>query len=82
LQFSATLVNLAQIGKIFYENQAHKVNLPKMGKYFYDNCCTIRLIAALLLIFMSHIQPVPSPQGGFGGLIPTKQCTKPLKLKF
>jgi len=23
LQFSATLINLAQIGQIFYENQAH-----------------------------------------------------------
>jgi len=34
LQFSATLINLAQNGQIFYENQAHKVNLPKMGKYF------------------------------------------------
>jgi len=34
LQFSATLINLAQIGQIVYENQAHKVNLPKMGKCF------------------------------------------------
>ena len=34
LQFSATLINLAQHGQIFYENQAHEVNLPKMGKYF------------------------------------------------
>jgi len=33
LQFSAT-VNLAQNGKIFCENQAHKVNLPTMGKCF------------------------------------------------
>jgi len=31
LQFSATLINLAQNGQIFYENQAHKVNLPKIG---------------------------------------------------
>jgi len=43
----------------------------------HDNCWAIRLIAALLLTFMSHIRPVPSPQGGFGGLIPPKQCTKP-----
>jgi len=34
LQFSATLINLAQNGQIYSENQAHKVNLPKMGKYF------------------------------------------------
>jgi len=34
LQFSATLINLAQHRHIFYDNQAHKVNLPKMGKYF------------------------------------------------
>jgi len=34
LQFSGTLINLAQNGQIFYENQAHKANLPKMGKYF------------------------------------------------
>ena len=43
----------------------------------YDNCWAIRLIAALLLTFMSHIRPVASPQGGFGGLSPSKQCTKP-----
>jgi len=34
LQFSATLINLAQNGAKFNENQAHKVNLPKMGKCF------------------------------------------------
>jgi len=34
LQFSPTLINLAQYGQTFYENQAHKVNLPKMGKCF------------------------------------------------
>jgi len=34
LKFSATLINLAQNGKILYENQVHKVNLPKMGKCF------------------------------------------------
>jgi len=34
LQFSATLIKLAQNGQIFYENQAHEVNLPKMGKCF------------------------------------------------
>jgi len=43
----------------------------------YDNCWAIRLIAPLLLTFMSHIRPVPSPQGGFGGLSPPKQCSKP-----
>jgi len=34
LQFLAILINLAQNGQIFYENQAHKVNLPKVGKCF------------------------------------------------
>jgi len=34
LQFSATLINLAQYGQIFYKNQTHKVSLPKMGKCF------------------------------------------------
>jgi len=34
LQFSATLINLAQNGHIFYENQAHKMNLPQMDKCF------------------------------------------------
>jgi len=34
LQFSATLINLAQKGKKISENLAHKVNLPKMGKCF------------------------------------------------
>jgi len=29
----------------------------------YDNCWAIRLIEALLLTFMSHIRPGPSPQG-------------------
>jgi len=33
-QISATLVNLAQNGQFFYDEQAHKVNLPKMGKCF------------------------------------------------
>ena len=34
LQCPATLVNLAQNGQSFYNNQAHKVNLLKMGKCF------------------------------------------------
>jgi len=36
LQFSATLINLAQNGvrKVLCENQAHKLNLTKMGKCF------------------------------------------------
>jgi len=34
LQFSGTLIHLAQNRQIFNENQAHKVNLPKMGKCF------------------------------------------------
>ena len=42
-----------------------------------DNCWAIRLIAALLLTFMSHIWPVPSPQGEFGGLSPPNNATSP-----
>jgi len=34
LQFSVTLINLAQNGQIFDESQAHQVNLSKMGKCF------------------------------------------------
>jgi len=34
LQFSATLTNLAQNGKMFHDIPAHKANLPKMGKCF------------------------------------------------
>jgi len=34
LQFSATLINLAQNRQFFYENQAHRVYVPKMGKCF------------------------------------------------
>jgi len=34
LQFSATLINLAQYGQTSYENQAHRVNLPRIGECF------------------------------------------------
>jgi len=70
------------MGKFFYENLAHKVNLPKMGKCFYDNFWAIRLIAAQLLTFITHTRPVPSPQLGFGGLSPPKQCTKPHQIEI
>jgi len=33
LQFSATLINLAQNGQIFYENHAHKVDLRFVNLY-------------------------------------------------
>jgi len=55
--------------------------LAQNGQMLYDNCWAIRLIAALLLTFMSHIGLVPSPQGGFGGLSPPKQCSKPLEIE-
>jgi len=42
----------------------------------YDNCWAIRLIVALLLTIMSRIRPVPSPQGGFGGLRPQNSNLK------
>jgi len=67
LQFSATLINLAQNGQIFYENQALKGKLAQNGQMLYDNCWAIRLIAALLLTFMSHIGLVPSLQRGLVG---------------
>jgi len=63
LQFSATLINLAQNGQIFYENQAHEVNFSQTGQMLYGNCWAIKLIGALLLTFMSHIGLVLSPQG-------------------
>jgi len=56
--------------------------LAQNGQMLYDNCWAIRLIAALLLTFMSHIQPVPSPQRGFGGLSPPKQCFYPPKIEI
>jgi len=59
LQFSATLINLAQNGQMLY-----------------DNCWAIRLIAAVLWTFMSHIRPVPFLQGGLAVLSPPKQCSK------
>jgi len=48
----------------------------------YENSWSIRLIAALLLTFMSQIRLVRSLQVGFGGLSPPKQCTKAPKLKY
>jgi len=50
----------------------------------YNNCWAIRLIAAvqLQLIFMSDIQPVPSPQKAFGGLRPPIKVPSPLKMKY
>jgi len=47
----------------------------------YNNCWAIRLIAAvqLQLIFMSDIQPVPSPQKAFGGLRPPIKVPSPSK---
>jgi len=44
----------------------------------YDNCWAIRLIAALLLTFMSHMRPVPSPQGDLVGLAPQTMHQSPL----
>jgi len=72
LKFSATLINLDRNGQIFYENQAHKRKLAQNGQMLYGICWAIRLIAAQLLTLMSHKRPVPSPQGGFGGLSPSK----------
>jgi len=40
--------------------------LARNGQMLY-NCWEIRLIAALLLTFMSHMRPVPSPQGDLVG---------------
>jgi len=62
LQFSAKIINLAQNRQLFYDNQAHKVNLPKMGKCFATIVGQSNW-SALLLTFMSHIRPIPSPQG-------------------
>jgi len=47
----------------------------------YDNCWAIRLIAALILTFMSHIGLVPWPQRRFGGLSPPQTMIQAPKLK-
>jgi len=48
----------------------------------YDNCWAITLIAALLLTFMSHTRPIPSPQGEFGGLSSPQTTHQAPKLKY
>jgi len=81
LQFSATSINLAQNGQIFYENQVHKVNCPKWAN-------TLRQLLGNQIdrgtAFDFHASHTASPvaTGGLGGLISPKQCTKPPKLKF
>jgi len=75
------ITKLAQNGQIFTKIR-HISKLAQNGQMLYENSWAIRLIAALLLNFMSHIRPVPSPQRGFAGLSPPKQCTKPPKLKY
>jgi len=40
------------------------INLAHNGQMLYRNCWAIRLIAALLLTFVSHIRRVRPPQGG------------------
>ena len=62
--------------------QFSQINLAQNGQMLYDNCCAIRLIVALLFIFMSHIRPFPSPQREFGGLRPPKNEPSPQKLKY
>ena len=57
-------------------------NLARNGQRLYDSCWEIRLVAALLLTFMSHIRPVPSPQRGFGGLSPPNHALIPHKSKY
>jgi len=64
LQFSATFINLAQYGQSSSENQAHKVNFPQMGKCL-GQLLGNKIDRALVLTFMSHIRPVPSPQGDY-----------------
>jgi len=53
------------MGNFFTKNK-HISELAQNGQMLYDNCWAFRLIAALLLTFMSHIRPITSLQGGFG----------------
>ena len=69
------ITKLAQNGQIFTKIR-HISKLAQNGQMLYENSWAIRLIAALLLNFMSHIRPVPSPQGGFGGLSPLNSNTE------
>jgi len=71
LQFSATVIKLAQNGQIFYENQAHKVNLPKLGK-----CLTSivgnQIDRGTATDFHVSLTASPVATGEFGGLSPPK----------
>jgi len=51
--------------------------LARNGQMLYDKCWAISLIMALLLTFMSHLRPAPSPYGGIWWAKPTQKCTIP-----
>jgi len=71
LQFSVKLINLAN-GQIFYENQPHEVNIPKMGKCYTIIVGQSNRSRYCYWIFMFHMRPVSSQQGGLCGLSPPK----------
>jgi len=74
LQFSATLINLAQNGQFFHENQAHKVNLPKWAntlRQFLGN----QIDRGIAIDF--HVSHTASPVAT-GGI----WWAKPPKLKY
>jgi len=71
LQFSPTLINLAQYGQTFYENQAHKVNCQKWAnalRQFLGN----QVDRGTAIDF--HVSHTASPvaAGGLCGLSPPK----------
>jgi len=81
LQLSATLINHAQNGQIFYENQAHKVNLPKMGK------CSTTIVGQsdwsrhyYWLSFLTYGQS--RRHRGVWWAKPPKQCSKPSQIEI
>jgi len=52
---------------IFLRKSGTSGKLAQNGQMLYENCWAIRLIAALLLTFMSHMPQVSSAQGDMAG---------------
>jgi len=69
LQFSATLINLAQYGRFVHENQAHKVNLPKWANSLRQLLGNQIDRGTAIDFRVSHTAS-PVATGGFGGLSP------------
>jgi len=70
LQFSATLINVAQNWQTFYDNQAHKANLPTCPKWAnaVRQLLGNQIDRSTAIDFHVSQTPVSSPQGRFDGL--------------